>query len=75
MYAANAGAEPQRANKLTDETKGPVRQRRDFQREDEATVTAAVGWLRAGGTTIGTSSPPECPTEAKAFRSWSMRTL
>ena len=75
MYAANAGAEPQRANKLTDETKGPVRQRRDFQREDEATVTAAVGWLRAGGTTIGTSSPPECPTGAKAIRSWSMRTL
>ena len=75
MYAANAGAEPRHADGLTDETKGPVRQRRELQREDEATVTAAVGWLRAGGTTIGTSSPPECQTEAKAFRSWSKRTL
>ena len=29
------------------------------QRVDEATVLAAVGRLRAGGTAIGTSSPPE----------------
>ena len=36
MYAANAGAEPRRANKLTDETKGPVRQRREGGRSDRS---------------------------------------
>ena len=38
-----------------------------LQRVDEATVLAAVGRLRAGGTTIGTSSPPESQI-ARALR-------
>ena len=37
------------------------------QRVDEATALAAVGRLRAGGTAIGTSSPPESQI-ARALR-------
>ena len=36
IYAANAGAQPLRPNKLTDETKGPVRQRREGGRPDRS---------------------------------------